>query len=77
MNYCIIESRVQPDSRLKRVSGTDKDFFFFFKPSAGSNQFFLLTRMCCIHCCKTCSVYSLFVIVIKTIDLKLNADAVM
>ncbi len=34
-------------------------------------------RMCCIHCCKTCSVYSSFVIVIKTIDLKLNADAVM
>ena len=29
------------------------------------------------NCCKTCSVYSLFVIVIKTIDLKLNADAVM
>ncbi len=29
------------------------------------------------HCCKTCSVYSSFVIVIKTIDLKLNADAVM
>ncbi len=34
-------------------------------------------RMCCIHCCKTCSVYSSFVIVIKNIDLKLNADAVM
>ncbi len=34
-------------------------------------------RMCCIHCCKTCSVHSSFVIVIKTIDLKLNADAVM
>ena len=32
-------------------------------------------RMCCIHCCRT--VYSSFVIVIKTIDLKLNADAVM
>ncbi len=29
-------------------------------------------RMCCIHCCKTCSVYSSFVIVIKTIDLMLS-----
>ena len=34
-------------------------------------------RMCCIHCCKTCSVNSLFAIVIKTIELKLNADAVL
>ena len=37
----------------------------------------ICNRMCCIHCCKTCSVNSLFAIVIKTIDLKLNADAVL
>ena len=34
-------------------------------------------HMCCIHCCKTCCVNSLFAIMIKAIDLKLNADAVL